>query len=214
MVDPKQDDVLPSNIFEYSAATPLQRTLTEHMRRGETGLIATEEADGSQLWAAFVPIRETGWFLSISYPMHTFLSRIDKESATLALEACIGFLLLAGAISTVIWSTIHPLAALTRAAQAVAAGNLAMPIPGMERRRDEVAVLARAFVGMQRSLGAYIENLRLATAARERIETELAIAKEIPVQSSSRNRDGARRAHRDRGRRCDAAGPRGWRRFL
>ena len=149
------------------------------MRRGETGLIATEEADGSQLWAAFVPIRETGWFLSISYPMHTFLSRIDKESATLALEACIGFLLLAGAISTVIWSTIHPLAALTRAAQAVAAGNLAMPIPGMERRRDEVAVLARAFVGMQRSLGAYIENLRLATAARERIETELAIAKEI-----------------------------------
>ena len=106
-------------------------------------------------------------------------SNVDEQSATLALEACIGFLLLAGAISAVIWSAIHPLAALTRAAQAVAAGNLAMPIPAMERRRDEVAVLAHAFVDMQRSLGVYVENLRQATAARQSIETELAIAKEI-----------------------------------
>ena len=87
--------------------------------------------------------------------------------------------MLAAAISIVIWSAIHPLAALTRAAQAVAAGNLAMPIPAMERRRDEVAALARAFVGMQRSLGVYVEDLRQATARRQRIETELAIAKEI-----------------------------------
>jgi hypothetical protein len=81
----EQADVLPSSIFEDTAATPLQRTLAEHMRRSETGLIATEEADGSQLWTAIVPIRETGWFLSISYPMHTFLPRIvDSDDAARA----------------------------------------------------------------------------------------------------------------------------------
>lgn len=172
-------DALPANIFDDSAAIPLRLALAEHIRRGETGVIATKEADGSQLWTAFAPIRETGWFLAISYPMHLFLPIVDDASITLALEACLGFLLLAGAISTVIWSAIHPLAALTKAAQAVAAGNLAIPIPGLGRRRDEVALLAHAFVGMQRSLGVYIESLKRATAARERIETELAIAKEI-----------------------------------
>ena len=175
----EEADLLPASIFEDGAATPFRRSLAEHIRRGATGLIATTEADGSQLWTALVPIHETGWFLSISYPMHTFLPATDEQSATLALEACIGFLLLAAAISAVVWSAIHPLAALTRAAQAVAAGNLAMPIPAMQRRCDEVAVLAHAFVDMQQSLGVYVENLRQATAARQSIETELAIAKEI-----------------------------------
>ena len=76
----EKTDVLLASIFEDTAPTPLRRTLAEHMRRGETGLIATEEAGGSQLWTALVPIRETGWFLSISYPMHTFLPKMMSRA--------------------------------------------------------------------------------------------------------------------------------------
>ena len=171
--------ILPSTIFKDAAAIPSRRILGERMLRGESGMITSEATNKSQTWTAFVPIRETKWSLAVSYPMDTFLSGTDRQSAVLALEAFAGFLLLAGALMAVIWSVIHPMVVLTRAAQAVAGGDLASPIPHMRTRRDEVATLARAFGGMQRALRTYIEDLERATAARERIESELAIAKEI-----------------------------------
>ena len=72
-------DVLPSSILEDGAATPLQLGLAEHMRRGETGLIATKMTDGSQLWTALEPIRETGWYLPF-LPDASFLPKVDEES--------------------------------------------------------------------------------------------------------------------------------------
>lgn len=48
-----------------------------------------------------------------------------------------------------------------------------------EQRQDEVGSLASAFIHMDATLKQYIDNLRVTTAAKERIESELNIARSI-----------------------------------
>jgi len=67
---------------------------------------------------------------------------------------------------------------MARAAQAIGQGDLDAALPGTVSQ-DEVGQLAQAFVAMKNSLKDYIRRLTETTAAKERIESELKIAREI-----------------------------------
>jgi sigma-B regulation protein RsbU (phosphoserine phosphatase) len=62
----------------------------------------------------------------------------------------------------------------------VAVGNLDAEVPRIDAA-DEVGTLARSFDAMKRSLKQYIQELTEATAAKERIESELKIAHDIQM---------------------------------
>jgi sigma-B regulation protein RsbU (phosphoserine phosphatase) len=69
---------------------------------------------------------------------------------------------------------------LAKATEEIAAGNLDAPIPAVTSK-DEVSNLAHSVASMQRDLKKYITDLTEAAAARERIESELRIAREIQM---------------------------------
>ena len=91
-----------------------------------------------------------------------------------------GFLLLAALTAVIARGITRPLRRLCLAARAVAGGRLDAPLP-VVAARDEVFELAVAFAHMQESLKEHIRDLTLATASRERIQSELRIASEIQL---------------------------------
>ena len=75
---------------------------------------------------------------------------------------------------------IKPLGSLSASAQEVAKGNFDAPLPTF-KRNDEVAQLRDSFSIMQQSLKQYVEELKVSTAAKASIESELNVAHGIQM---------------------------------
>jgi sigma-B regulation protein RsbU (phosphoserine phosphatase) len=69
---------------------------------------------------------------------------------------------------------------LARATRVISTGNLDAEFP-LIKSRDEVGNLSESFITMKDSLKRYIKDLTETTAAKERIESELKIAREIQM---------------------------------
>ena len=74
----------------------------------------------------------------------------------------------------------QPLAFLSESAREVAKGNFDASLPTF-RRNDEVAQLRDSFGTMQQSLKQYVEELKVSTAAKASIESELNVAHGIQM---------------------------------
>nr|WP_246237811.1 PP2C family protein-serine/threonine phosphatase [Caldichromatium japonicum] len=77
-------------------------------------------------------------------------------------------------------SISRPLCALAQANERIAQGALDVPLPTLNRG-DEVGLLTDSFAAMQSALRQYIDQLQAATAAKERLESELRIARDIQM---------------------------------
>jgi sigma-B regulation protein RsbU (phosphoserine phosphatase) len=90
----------------------------------------------------------------------------------------VGLALLALVVVVLSRRLTRPLSALAASADTIARGDLEAPLPPVGSR-DEVGALARAFHHMRDSLKEYIRNLQETTAAKERLEGELRVARRI-----------------------------------
>jgi len=95
--------------------------------------------------------------------------------AAFAISAAL-FVIIVGLVS-VTRRVTEPIARLDAAARRVAAGDMAVALPA--EGDDEIARLSRTFTDMARALVEREQALVAETAAREKIETELALAKEL-----------------------------------
>src|SRR5262249_8031612 len=82
----------------------------------------------------------------------------------------------------------QPLNRLTAHVQQLAAHDFSTPVTGQaeiaqlaQNSKDEIGELAGSFLSMERALQQSIENLKATTAAKERIESELKIARDIQM---------------------------------
>ncbi|MCB1843603.1 MAG: SpoIIE family protein phosphatase, partial [Halioglobus sp.] len=75
---------------------------------------------------------------------------------------------------------LRPLRSLAQASDSIARGELDVALP-KARGHDEVARLVTSFAMMRDDLGRYISDLRVSTAARSRIDAELAAAADIQM---------------------------------
>lgn len=147
---------------------------------------------------------EFGHFRSVFIPMRTaagtrFIAGADVELATLdkAMMNLVGrsvliglgiFVLVAFASLFVLRRTLEPVKLLTAHTRAlieqdfVLAGDTRSGLRAIAAREsDEFGQLARGFVDMAERLKEYINELKLTTAAKERIESELRIAHDIQM---------------------------------
>ncbi len=89
-----------------------------------------------------------------------------------------GLVLLALVVVVLSRRLTRPLGALAASADDMATGNLDATLPPVETR-DEIGRLTRAFHHMRDSLKTYIRDLKETTAAKERLESELKVARRI-----------------------------------
>ena len=79
-----------------------------------------------------------------------------------------------------IYQMSRPLRQFSESAVSIAEGNLDTPLPEIHSE-DELLQLRKAFGYMQMSLKQYIEDLKVTTAGKERLQSELVIAHDIQM---------------------------------
>ncbi|MEI6631291.1 MAG: SpoIIE family protein phosphatase [bacterium] len=149
------------------------------MIRGESGFVPfTSIARNKKCWMYYAPLPSTGWTLAVVFPEDEFLADIRRHNLVAGSLVLGGMMLLIIVIVLISRSITRPLRAMAKAAGAIGRGNLDIELP-VVKSGDEIGKLAQAFAYMKVSLKDYINKLTEATAAKERIESELKIAKEI-----------------------------------
>jgi sigma-B regulation protein RsbU (phosphoserine phosphatase) len=124
------------------------------------------------------PLSRAGWSLAALYPEEEFLAEVGRLRVVQGLLALGGLLLLVLVVVVLSRRLTRPLGALAASADQIARGDLDAELPPVESR-DEVGALAGAFLHMRDALKEYIRNLQETTAAKERLESELKVARRI-----------------------------------
>lgn len=162
---------------------PALKTIAERMVRGETGFVSyIRVTTGLPSHMYFTPIPSTGWSLAVVFPDEELLSDMGRLGWTVAFLGLLGLFVLVGVVALESRSITGPLSAMAAAAGQFAEGDLDAELPPA-RGQDEVGRLTEAFRRMKDSLKDYIRRLTETTAAKQRIESELSIAREIQMST-------------------------------
>jgi sigma-B regulation protein RsbU (phosphoserine phosphatase) len=180
---PDSQLVMNETIFSVAEARDdaALRALGRAMIRGESGFVPTTGLmTGKECWVVYAPLSASGWSLGVLFPQDELMADITSLNYTVLFLSIGGFVLIFLVIVFISRSITSPLRALARATEMVANGNLDSKLPPV-RSKDEVGKLAVAFDFMKDSLKRHIKDLTETTAAKERIESELKIARDIQM---------------------------------
>ena len=165
--------------FAAKKQSPLLTALAKATTSEQSGFVDVgSELSGVDSYCAFFNIPSTGWKLCALFAKSDLFKASNELRDKVAIIAIVGVLLLMAISYFIALSFTRPIKRLVEATELIGSGNLDFKVPGTTRR-DEVGALAVAVDLMQTSLKEYIEKLTKATAEKERIESELAIAANI-----------------------------------
>jgi sigma-B regulation protein RsbU (phosphoserine phosphatase) len=149
------------------------------MVRGQEGLERFQSIFTRRMsWMYYAPVSSVGWSVGIVFPEEEILADLSALNRDVLWIGTIGFALLFCVVVLLSRGVTRPISSLARQTHEIARGNLDVPLP-IIRSHDEVEALSRSFENMRVALKEYIANLADTTAAKERIESELKIARNI-----------------------------------
>jgi phosphoserine phosphatase RsbU/P len=178
---PRKDLILRESLFSLAEERGDKnlREIGRAMIRGDQGFSPLQDmVSGKKSWLAYAPLASSGWSLGVVIPEEELLAGIRDLSREVLLIGLLGGILLVIAISLVAGTITRPLRFLALKTREIAQGNLDSELPE-PRSRDEIGQLALSFREMRQALKEYIRNLAEATAEKERISSELKIARTI-----------------------------------
>jgi len=180
---PSKELILNETIFSLAESrhdTELWR-IGKALINGETGFVERKEyTTGKQVFLYYMPLGAGGWSLAFIFPKDEVLAAITNLSYRTLFIDLIGWLVLVLAITWLTRRFTTPLINLARSAKEISKGNLNAPIPTLSTG-DELGQLTTSFQDMQQSLQQHIRQLTETTAQKERIESELRIARDIQM---------------------------------
>lgn len=158
------------------------RFIGKEMIRGGEGLTALggNVLSKNKSWLYYAPLASIGWSLGIVIPEDELFADVLSLGREVVLIGLSGLLL----IIAIVWIIAHritkPLKSLAATTVEIARGNLDAELPHI-RTGDEIGRLTDSFDSMRVALKDYVRNLTETTAAKERIESELKIARSIQM---------------------------------
>ncbi len=175
------DRILRETIF--TATHNMEDTTVFHIGRemvaGHRGSQLLENDDTTSV-VFYTPVPSSGWSVAMVCPLRDIYRETQRMGYTLALTLFIVLVLLFVIINYVIGKMTEPLHQFSESARKIAEGDFNAPLPEIESE-DEMHMLKESFHHMQVSLTDYIEQLKETTSVKERIESELNIAREIQM---------------------------------
>ena len=178
---PDQDLVLYTNVFDYS-----KRPGYSHIADIGKEMLAQKEGTkhvdigGEDVLVVYGPISGTGWSICSVCSYDSIMARLDLVTVKAVIFLFWGLVILTLLIRFVILYSMKPLVRLTEAASKISAGDLNVQLPEM-KPSDSIGRLNNAFAEMQRSLRLQMDRLVETTRAKEHIESELHIARNIQM---------------------------------
>ena len=180
---PNHDLVMNQTIFSLAEEidSPQLRKIGREMLEGQSAFVLLDSLiTEDERYLFHTGLEYGGWSLGIIFPKAEMLADVHQLSNIMSLIALAGFALLALLIILIARRITRPLTRLSSAALEIADGNLDLLLP-KTKCNDEVGKLTDSFRTMKTSLKEYIHNLTSTTAAKERIESELRIARDIQM---------------------------------
>lgn len=181
LVHSNNDYILNKTMFGMAKSHGDDRMVetTQHMVNGEYG-IGEFERQGAKFYLLYAPIEATGWSVAVACLHSDIFAGVESVRRYSYMAGFICLLLVTIACFSAIRRMTRPLIKIAGAAMEIAQGNLKAKLPNISGY-DEVCTLRNSFANMQQSLLRYIDELQLTTANKERIESELRIARSIQL---------------------------------
>ena len=172
------DSLLIAQIQTAFAEDKALQELQEDMKRGVDSM--RRIGSGSNVgYVVYGPLHN-GWVASVVCQYKEVLRRSSLMHTNLLIIGLIVILLLYIICRLVIHRLTTPITALSDAALRMAKGDLNTQLPEI-KSSDEMMHLHDSFVYMQNSITDYIDELKTTTAANERMESELGVARNIQM---------------------------------
>ncbi len=167
-----------SNAEEWD--TPVMREIGRELIRGESQFRQYSLPGRPKLWTYYRNLESNQWSIMVVFPDREMYASLRAMNTMLIFFILAGMILLSLILSGVINRLSKPLVQVADSARSIAAGNFNVQLPQITTR-DEMQELRDAFAHMQIELSTYMFNLKEATAAKEKIESELRIARDIQM---------------------------------
>ncbi len=179
--------IMRESIFSVAEAAGDEnlRRIGRCMIAGGQGFARLTGLSGSPQWIYYAPLPSNGWSLGVVISEEELFAGLARLNRTVALIGAIGLMLLAAVVVLVAGTITRPLRELAARTREMAEGNLDVDM-GIVRSRDEVGELTRSFDHMRGALKEYMADLARTTAIKERMESELAIARNIQMSFLTR----------------------------
>lgn len=176
-----REKIMTETIFSnaFGSKSPELEHIGREMVAGHTGTFDFLD-EGEPSIAFYTSIPDIGWSVCNICRKDVILSELYSTSRNILYLFLVGVLLLFIFTYSVIKRLVRPLEDFCRVSQVIASGHFNEELP-VVRSNDEMKKLRDSFAYMQRSLSEYVEELQLTTANKERIESELSIAREIQM---------------------------------
>jgi len=182
---PNKDYVMNQTIFTIAKENnqPAMRETGRNMIQGKSNFESAgfrSKWKSGKLWINYATLPSSHWSIGVIYPDEEMFASLHKINIILVVLILIGLSLLSFVIYKIVNNLTSPLKHFAESARLIAAGNFNVRLPEI-KTEDEMKELHNSFSYMQKELGEYIVNLKDTTAAKEKIESELRIAKEIQM---------------------------------
>ena len=172
--------ILNRTMFESAMNNNDEKILqtTHDMVNGKRGM--AEYDYGFKTYIFYAPIKATGWSVAVSCLHSDIFSKVVDMRAKVMMIATPGLILLVVLCYLLIRYMMKPLNEFAQSAMEIAKGNFSATLP-KRKNNYEMETLHNSFSFMQESLQNYIDELKVTTVNKERIESELRIAREIQM---------------------------------
>lgn len=183
LAHPDSSLIMKESIFSLAEKLedPLLDQVGREMIAGKEGFVPVKAGNhkGRQ-WIYFTPLKSNGWSLAFIFPEDELYADLHRLNRMLIFFASAGLFLLLILILAISNRITKPLRRLAAVSEGFGRGSFDADIPP-SRTEDEVGKLNKSFVKMQEALKVYISNLKVTTAAKEKIESEVKIARDIQM---------------------------------
>ena len=180
---PDRELIMRESLFSVAEAANDEelRKTGRAMIGGKQGFVALKNHfAGQKAWLYYAPIPSVGWSVGVVFPEEALFAGLRGLNREVLIIGTTGFGILFVIIVLISGTITRPLRVLTGKAAEIARGNLDVEIAEV-KSNDEVGDLSRSFDNMKVALKEYIANLAETTAAKERYESELKIARTIQM---------------------------------
>ena len=178
---PDRSYIMKHTIFDIAETekSPVLAALGHEMLKGSTGVSSIKGWDSDQKqWVFYAPIESANWVFATRFPESRILADVRRNTARTAAALGITLLLIVGCIMVMSRLIVAPLVQLSNKVLEVGRGNLNVRV-GQAARSREIRQLATSFNSMTSELRSHVQRLADEQAARQRIEHDLDLAREI-----------------------------------
>lgn len=179
---PDRTQIMNNSIYSIAEEwnAPILREIGRDLSQGISRFREYQISGRDKQWIYYRNLNSNLWSIGVIYPEKEMFVSLHQMNTILIVLILAGLLLLIGIISGTIERLTAPLGIFASSARLIAEGNFNVKLPTV-KSRDEIKELHNSFTHMQNQLAEYVENLKETTAAKEKIESELRIAREIQL---------------------------------